>query len=351
MFCRRIASFLTIFLSTAVLTAQGPTATSPLPQAQGPSAALVNPGFAAKLRAVQFDVVAGRIVGSSIHVGSNVPPITTGEGGRSERLSIDLNNPAPTIRYELVDKKTNLKLDVSEGEKILIRYVQHEGVGSKTIEFNQQPHEDLTLTIEDAGGKRTIQGTTLWHLLLVEPATTKQTLAPMLEILRPDWKLSMLAGAIEEALCLSARLKRTVDRSQWPAWVAELANPRYVVRRDAELKLLEAGREALPFLMSLDRSTLDAEQWRRVRNAIDSLDAQQGDSLEKTVILLSSDPSIWISMLDRDDLSKRQLAAEQLKSIRGGPIDFDPAADAAFRAKQLNTLREQLAPRVKSDRN
>lgn len=330
MVCRRIVPLLVIALSTSLASAQGPTA------------ALVNPAFASKLRAVQFEVVGGRIVGNSVHVGTNMNTSTTGEGGRSERLSIDLNNAAPNVRYDLVDKQQNLKLEVTEGDKILIRHVQKENAGPKTVEFNQTPREDLTLTIEGAHEKRTIRGATLWHLLLAEPETTTATLAPMLEMLRPDWKLATLAGAIEEALCQSARLKRTVDRSQWPGWVADLSSSRYVVRRDAERNLLETGREALPYLLGLERSTLDAEQWRRVRNIIESLDTQQGDSIEQTVILLSSDPRIWVSMLDRNDLSKRQLAKDQLKAIRGTPVDFDPAADAVLRGQQINSLREQL---------
>lgn len=317
----------------------------------GQSEVLLGTGLASRLRWVKFEVVGGRIVASSVHVGTNVnSTATSSDGGRRERLSIDLTNAAPNVRYELVDKAHEITLEVTDGEQILIRHVRKEDRGTRSVEYSQAPRQALTLTIEQPDGKRVVSGPTLWHLLLAEPDVTKQLLTPTLEMLKPGWKLATVADAIEESLCQNARLRRTLDRDRWIAWVTDLSSIHYADRQDAERQLLEAGREVLPFLRSFERTTLDAEQWRRVRNVIAALDSEQSDSVEQIVTLLAGDPRAWISMLGRDEESKRRLAVEQLKSITGGPIDFEPTATAEIRQGQLERLRERFAPpAVKSE--
>lgn len=305
---------------------------------------LLATGLASRLRWVSFDIVGGRIVASSVHVGTNMNSSTNGNDGRRERLTIDLTNPAPNVRYELAEKSQELNLEVTDGEQILIRHLRKAEKGdTQSVEYVQTPQEDLSLTIENASGKRVATGPTLWHLVLQEPDASKQLLAPTLEMLKPGWKLATVAEAIEEALCQSARLRPRTDRDRWSNWVGNLSSQRYADRQSAERHLLGVGRELLPFLRGLDRSTLDAEQWRRVRNIISALDNQQGDSVEQTVSLLAGDPRAWVSLLDRDDEAKRRLAFEQLKSL-SGPIEFDPSAPPGVRQEQVRKLRERFTP-------
>ncbi len=299
--------------------------------------------IASRLRAVQFEIVAGRLTATSLNLGANWNN-NVSDGVRRERLTLDLTNADPNLRYELVDKNMEISLEVTDGEKFLIRHVRKEDQGTRSMEFAQSPQKDLTLSLETPEGKRVASGPTLWHLLLAEPELTKQLLAPILEILKPGLRLATVTDAIEDGLCQNARLQRTVDRKHWIAWVDDLASPNYADRQAAERELLDTGRDALPFLRGFERAKLDAEQWRRIRNIIAALDNQQGDSVEQTVALLAGDARAWLSLVNRDDESKRRLAMEQLASITGQPIDFDPAAEASVRRKQYEALLERFTP-------
>jgi hypothetical protein len=57
---------------------------------------------------------------------------------------------------------------------------------------------------------------------------------------------------------------------------------------------------------------------------------------------LAGDPVVWLALLARDDESTRRLAAERLEALLGEPISFDPAADPATRAEQIEQLRREV---------
>jgi hypothetical protein len=302
------------------------------------------PGIlASRLRWVQFEIVGGRIIASSIHAGANMNS-SNNSGNRREKISIDLTGASPNIHYELADKTTEITLDVKDGDEFSIRSQKKVGETTQAVEFTQTPREEITLTIEDQTGKHTKTAPTLWHLLLDDPEVTQNTLAPTLELLKPGWRLATLAAAVEEALCQNARLRRSDDRTRWEGWVRELSGAHFADRLEAERKLLGAGREILPFLHGLDRTALDAEQWRRVRNVIEALDNSKTDSVEQTVSLLVGDPRAWLLLLSRNDESKRCLAKTQIESLLGSSIEFTPDAAPEIRQQQIEKLRERFAP-------
>ena len=310
---------------------------------------VANTSLASRLRWVQLEVIGGRLTTSSLHVGTNMNSTTVGEGGRRERLTIDLTNPSPNVNYELTDKTREMQVSIADGEQISIRNLLKGDQGTRSIVFTQFPHKDLSLSIEGPDGKRTVTGPTLWHLLLAEPEVTQTMLAPTLEMLRPGWKLSTVTDAIEETLVRNARLQRKSDRHRWEQWVENLSSQRYSDRQAAERELTETGREVLPYLRGLDRNSLDAEQWRRTRNVIASLDGEQGDSVDQIVTLLAGDARAWVSLLNRDDESIRRVALEQLRSMTGEAIEFDVAAAPEARAAALQKLRERFSPPAAGD--
>jgi hypothetical protein len=312
-------------------------------QAIGQDGALINPGLSSRLRWVQFEIVGGRIAATSIHAGTNMNS-SSNAGGRRERLMIDLTGAAPNLHYELSTKADDINLEVNDGEQVIVRQAHKTEPGAIIVEFRQVPRQYLSLSITEGEKKRVVTGPTLWHLMLTEPEIAKKYLAPALELLRPNWRLPQLADAIENELWQEARSRRTPDRQQWAAWVAELAKPRFSERQAAERQLLTAGREVLPFLQNLDRAKLDPEQWRRVRNLITSLDSEQSDSVDQTVSFLSGDIRVWITLLERGDEAKRRLALKQIETIAGIQIDFDPAASAEERIQQIERLRKQFMP-------
>jgi hypothetical protein len=316
------------------------SATSAIAQ-QSPKNQIIPGDLANRLRWIQFDIVGGRILASSEQIGTSANNSVSGSGERKERLSIDLNNSAPNLRYELSDPLREINIEVTGGERLLIKDVRDFEGRKSTVELTQVPDQDLTLTIEDELGKRTAgRGPTLWHVLLAEPEITKDSLAPTLELLRPGWKLAAVAHAVEEALFQNARAQRKIDRKRWNEWISSTSSPRFAERERAERNLISAGREILPYLRSLDRSRLDSEQWCRVRNVISSLDDLQGDSVEQTVSLLANDPRAWLTLLNRDELRKRQVALDQLSMLTGEIIAFDPVASEEERKNQWNVLQD-----------
>jgi hypothetical protein len=127
------------------------------------------------------------------------------------------------------------------------------------------------------------------------------------------------------------------------ALVEQLADIQFGARQEADRQLREIGTGALPYLRSLDFSALDAEQQFRVRRIVATFaDAAQEDVPVQVARRLLSDPQVWLSLLTRDDAQQRAAACDHLSQLLGEPIEFDPAADAAVRERQLAALRGQF---------
>ena len=113
-------------------------------------------------------------------------------------------------------------------------------------------------------------------------------------------------------------------------------------RENAERELSKAGQAVVPYLQSLDRKQLDAEQAARVRTLIETLSVGYEDRADRIATWLSGDEQVWFSLLARPVEVKRRVAARQLASMLGTPIDFDPAAEATVRQQQWERLRARL---------
>lgn len=307
-----------------------------------PIEAIAGSTLVARLRWVQFDVVSGRLVATPLHLGTTLSTSTT-VNDRRESLSIDLSNASPNIRYEMSAPGEELRIETQDGTQFLLRRVRRNDEVTTQVELMQPAtDEGLTLSITRDGLTRTHRRATVWHLLLEEPDATVELLGPLFELMRPGWKIASQMEAAERSLCEAARFRRSSNVQLWAKAVSQLASAKYPERTAAERELLSAGRDVLPYLRSLNRELLDAEQRRRIRFVIESLDSNEGDTAEQIVALLSPDPVAWLSLLNRPELAKRKLAYEQLTYLLDRPVEFDPNGDEAVRAEQLNLLREQL---------
>jgi hypothetical protein len=297
----------------------------------------------ARLRWVQFDIVGGRLVATPLHIGSNINT-STSINHRRENLSIDLSNPAPNIRYELTATDEELRIEVRDGDQFLLQRVRKIDDAPVKVELSQAAaNEPIKLTIERGNQSHLYERATVWQLLLEDRQVTAELLSPLFELMRPGWKLAGLMDTVERALCEEARYRRGNNEDLWAKAVAGLASSHYPVRTAAERELLAVGREVLPYLRSLDRQSLDAEQRRRIRFVIDSLDTSEGDSLEQIVSLLSSDRATWLTLMKRPELAKRKLAYEQLVRLEGPSVEFDPAANESVRAAQIDALQARFS--------
>lgn len=302
-----------------------------------------------RLRWVQYQMVAGRVVASSSYPGTNMtfgPALV--DGKRRERFEIHINQTQIDLQFELVSPEERLSIALADGRTFTIRRARPES--KYTFEFEQTAGEPLTVTIAEGTAQRLLRGDSFWHLYLAEPELMRRHLIPLLEILHPSWHLSSMGSAIEEALVERAQNPRVPDTQRWSRWVEDLASPRFSDRSAAQRALQNAGQVILPFLQNLDRSRLDAEQASRVRSLVETLAVGYEDSADRVATWLAGDEQVWLSLLARRE-TVRQAAAGQLSLLAGEPIDFDPAADTATRNTQIERLRVRFQKSTARERD
>jgi hypothetical protein len=289
------------------------------------------------LRYVQFRIVGGRVVADSERQGLSLTTETRdSSSGTSERLTLDMSNESPGLRYERKTAQDEVTIELNDGDHLIARRTAKGNAGS--VEFEQRPAGELKLSITSGGERHTVQATTLWHLLLLEPVVGQKQLIPLLEILHPSWQLSAKATAIETSLLRWAEMHRHVDRARLARLVQALGDPHFVARRAAERELAAIGEPALMYLAALRRQDLDAEQWQRVQTLLAVLSGDREDTVDRCVGWLAGDSRVWLALLARDDERTRRAAADELRLLLGTTIEFDPAAHADQRAAQIKRL-------------
>jgi len=317
----------------------------------------MSPGMAARLRTVRAEIVSGRV-----HLVSAQRPSsstsTTRSNGRTERLSIDARDDRPAIQYELRTPELRLEIKAAGAGELEIThqvdYRSAEQQRRRVVEFRQQPNHPVELSIVDRDqtetvteeNEQTITAAGLWHLQLAEPQVCGTYLNPLLEMLRADWNLAETTAEIEQQLLAHAILPADGRRREWQALIAQLASDRYSERRAADRQLRAAGTAVVPFLQTLDRRELDAEQWFRVRRMIDSFSAGAEEDTPLSVARrLAGDPRVWHSLLSRDGRQYYKPATSHLSRLLGEPIQFDPDADAEARQRQIDAIGRRITPR------
>jgi hypothetical protein len=290
---------------------------------------------------LRFEVLSGRIVLSGSRPGS--VSTNSSSSGRSEKLSIRLSNSQHLLRYERATPKEQLFVEITSGSRISIRRNGKDDADIVPVHFTQVPDEPISLALGAEDRTTVYRAPTLWHLLIMQPDQCRQHLVPLLQLLRPDWRLAETAAAMETALLRAASVGHHPDRARWNLLVEQLADQRFSRREAADHELRSAGPVALGYLRGLDFNRLDAEQQFRVRRIIRSLSRQTGgDTVEQFVAQLVSDPEIWLAMLSRPEESTRRLAARQLGVILGRPVRFDPAADPATQEDRIEQFRARI---------
>lgn len=290
---------------------------------------------------VQFQVVSGRITIGARRMGSTSSSST--RPGRSEKLTIRFTNAELSMTYQRSTPQEELSISVGSGNRISIRRSGKEGSSIVPVQFDQAPGEPISLALGPDDKQQVYRAATLWHLLVEQPDACRKHLVPLLELLRPDWRLAETAAAIEAELLQAAAVGQLPDRRQWDALVQQLADERFAKREEADRKLRSAGQRVLGYLRGLDLDRLDAEQQYRVRRIINSLTRKTGDdTAEQFAAQLVGDPDAWLALLARREESTRRLAARQLEAILGEPIAFDPGADEATRKDQIEQLRAHV---------
>ncbi len=203
--------------------------------------------------------------------------------------------------------------------------------------------EKTTLTLGAGAGQQVLRAPDFWQLWIARPEECRQHLIPLLEMLRPSWRLAETAGQMEKNLLRLAIADSASDRVRWAALLEQLADDRFANREAADRGLRAGGVAALGYLRQLDFKRLDAEQQFRVVRIIEALaPPDNADTAEQVARLLASEPAVWLALLGRPDLITRQAAARQLTMLLGETIPVDPAAEPGSQKDQREKLRTRI---------
>ena len=156
--------------------------------------------FEGQLRLFEPRVIAGRIVAVSSHTGQHTSSSRSGSD-RRERLSIRLTEAGPTVSYDLTTPGEQVGFEIVNGDRVTLRRQYRTEQGPASIEYYQIPDRPVVVLSGPTDESVKIEAPTLWHLFLAEPEFCQQQIVPLLELMRPDWKVATLAAEIEEQLC------------------------------------------------------------------------------------------------------------------------------------------------------
>lgn len=287
---------------------------------------------------VQFNIVSGRIQTSLI---SSAQPANVTNG--MERVSVRPDGNQSSIEYDATLPDESFHFDAKDGGRL---HVRREGRGTSTLvpaEYLQAFGQPTTLKVGPPGKEKVYRGEGLWQLLITEPEACREHLIPMLEALRPEWRLADKLAQIEDELLQSASRGQLPDRRRWEELVRQLGDDRFALREAADRELRAAGPAVMPYLERLDFGRLEAEQQSRVRRIISDLTQDiDDDTVPQIAVALATEPAVWLGLLSRPEERTRRIAATQLALLLGGPVDFDPAAPLATRQKQIDRLRAHI---------
>jgi len=289
----------------------------------------------------QYNVIGGRLVATSLRMGSFSRSISV--NGRKETLAVRMHPEGGMIRYDAQLSQGQILFDISGRDRFHLRYVPEDGA-HETVDFLQEPGHPLVLSLGTDSTKRIFQAESLWLLWFTEREKCTRHLLPFLNLLREDWQILETIEEVEAELLRMASSEASYDETHWARLVEQLADRRFAVREAADRQLREAGQPVVLFLEGLDPGRLDAEQRFRIHRILEALSSGSGDdSVRRVASRLAVEPTVWLTLLGREEEATRRLACERLGGLLGESIDFDPAAEEAVRAKQIEKIRQRLA--------
>jgi hypothetical protein len=292
---------------------------------------------------LRLSISGGRIALTSTRCGQTRVTIEPTEASAwRQTLSVDAQAGALLATYEAANDQTAITLSVDERKLLTIVRRPLAGDGPE-LRYLQQSSGPVQVVI-GSEQPRSYSAASLWHLLLAEPAA-REHLLPVLEQIRPSWRLSEQLTSVEAALVSTAGTDHSAQRRQWQAWIDQLADSSFPRRCEADEALRVAGQRAVAYLRQLDPSVLDLEQRRRIRAILAAVADSGPDSPERVADWLAEDKRVWLAILGRGDERGRQAAARHLSLLCGKPVAIDPAASDDQRAQQLIELNALLAER------
>lgn len=302
------------------------------------------PTLLSKSAAVRLEIVLGRITAIPLHAGQLRVSTPESQAVR-ECLVVNNGTQAPHVRYERSDGRECFIAEIVHHSHVTLRRESLEGKETRVVEYRQPKRGNVELVVARGDHRQTVQNRSIWHLMLSDREVCERELIPLLECLRPDWRISTMAGQLESRLFQMAVSEPTISRSFVINLIKQLDSPQFRQRQAADNELRSLGPAVLPLLDSLDNTSLTREQWVRVQHVREMIAGTSIDSYERTAAWLSDDERVWFALLRHSDPQRRHLAAIRLTSMRSHSLDFDPYADESYRQEQLAQLESRFSRR------
>ncbi len=307
--------------------------------AQGPG---VQPIFRAQMALANAEIYHGRIV-CQLNRLTRWGDSTSRSRGTNESLRFEPSDRGTSMHYKLTSPERRVTIDAWQHELTITREQLDAGTVVVSARFEQRPAESLSLEVQQGDVTKRLTGDTVWQLWLADTPLCREHLAPSCKLLGIETPWTQFTQALEARLFHLADAGQAHDQTVWRLWLAELNDDRYAVREAADRQLRASGAALMPFLRRVDFSQLDAEQRYRLRRIMAGLQVEVTvDTVESTAEWLADDPRVWVELLNRDDLPRRETAARQVARLLESPIEFDAAANADVRHEQFVMLRERV---------
>jgi len=291
---------------------------------------------------VRLEVVGGRIAVLTHRCGQSRSASSDDTEPARQQLNVQLRGNSLVMRYEREDQFGRREMVVDEDGTLRITALQYEA-DPREVTLHQPLEGKLSVTVESGGSLSQTSAVSLWHLILAEPQLCEQHVTPLLESLRPDWRIAEQGEAVRGSLLAAAGTDVLVQRAQWRKWVAELSHTNFQKRQAADRALRAVGQPMIAWLNRLDAEELDAEQRQRVRRICAELADPSADSPERVVSWLVDDKAVWLSLIANGDLDERIAASEHLSKLCRRTIPFDPRASQDQRQTQMRALMARYA--------
>ncbi len=278
-----------------------------------------------KQKWIRFVMVQGRIL-AIVPRGQNGAMSSSEDASIRETLGVHGQGDSTLVRYQRQCAKQEIQIhffgqsDLELERRPLAPEIQ-------PLRLKQPARGPVILDVGPADAVRRYEAPTLWHLFVTQPEVCRHELIPVLQILRPDWRLKERSHQIESLLLTEPSGDAPLG---WEQLVAQLGDARFPVRQAAERELRSGGQNVLPFLENLDTSRLNAEQRSRVRAIRDSLGDQSEDTASRVAAWMVNDVRLWQAWSEHGAVAQRSQASLQLARLARTPESAPRVADRAL---------------------
>lgn len=338
-----------LLLGAALFAPQGllPQVAAQAPAVASRPRSLTPPvGFLARHPALRLQIVQGRLAFMALEVFAGSEGFGQAGHDLHETLTVQVAGGAPTLSYAFGNAEREFSCEVKQGIDVRLRLRSCRGDKS-LVELRQPARGELTLTLEQSGESRELRGSSLWHLLLIEPERTQAHLVPLIELLKPSVRLAQVIEEIQTELTQVVQSSSVPTRQEVERLVEQLNHPRFRERQIADRQLRNLGPGIGPHLHALSPRQLTAEQRERVGAILEGLAGPAGDTPERVAAWLAAEPLVWVEMLRDRRRERRLLAIDQLCRLTGRSWPYDPNASGEDRDRQYQATRTELLAATK----